>query len=247
MKMKYLNIFIAFCWLFYFGLQASYAQQFVRPENRTTREGNQLFKNGSFEESTQKYLESININKDNPYANFNMGAALYKMGKQDSALSYFNNAIQQTDNKILQSQAHHNAGNVHLGKKEYEKAIQSYKNALKAAPNNQDARYNLKYAQRFLQQQQEQQQQQQNQDKDQKKEDQEKDNQNKDEKDKQDNNKNEKDKEKEKQPAADQDQNNLSKEQAERMLNAIENKEKELQKKLNEQQGAPRKNNDKNW
>lgn len=247
MKMKYLNILIVFCWLFYFAIPTSYAQQFTRPENKTSREGNLLYKNGSFEESTQKYLESININKDNPYANFNMGAALYKMGKQDSALTYFNNAIQQTDNKILQSQAHYNAGNVHLGKKEYEKAIESYKNALKAAPNNQDARYNLKYAQRFLQQQQEQEQQQQNQDKDQKKEDQEKDNQNKDEKDKQDNNKNEKDKEKEKQSAADQDQNNLSKEQAERMLNAIENKEKELQKKLNEQQGAPRKNNDKNW
>lgn len=223
----------------------TWGQQFTRPENKIAREGNLLYKNGSFEDATKKYQESLQTNNQNAYSNYNMGTTLFKMGKADSALTYFNNAIHQTDNKTLKSKAFYNAGNVFLQKKEYAKAIEQYKNSLKVLPNNEDARYNLKYAQQLLQQQQQQQQQnQQNQDQQKEQKDEQKDEQKNN--NQQQNNDN-KDEQKDKQDQQAADQNNLSKEQAERMLNAIENKEKELQKKYNEQQNATRRNNEKNW
>ena len=109
--------------------------------------------------------------------------------------------------------------------KNYEDAIYGYKNALKINPKDEDTRYNLAYALKKLAEQQK------NQKKDDKKD--------KDKQDKKDENKekkeNKNDKEKEKQ---EEQQPQMSKEQAEKMLNALKNDEKKLQA-LRKKKGDP--------
>jgi hypothetical protein len=115
-----------------------------------------------------------------------------------------------------------------------QESIEAYKNSLKLKPENMEAKYNLAYAQDLLKKQQDQQKQQQQQNKDNK--DQNKDKEKKkDENKKQDQKQNNQDKQDNKQEQKQQDQQqqqSISKEDAERLLNAIANDEKNIQEKV---------------
>jgi len=163
---------------------------------------------------------------------------LYQQKKYDEAIQQFQKIADKTTDKELQSKAYHNLGNSFLESKKYEESIAAYKKSLRNKPIDDETRYNLSYAQKMLQKQQEQQKkdQEQNKDKD-KKDEQNKDkdkdkkddqNKDKDKKDEKSDEKKDKDEKKEEQPK----QNQLSKEDAQRMLDALNNKEKEVQEKL---------------
>jgi hypothetical protein len=102
-------------------------------------------------------------------------------------------------------------GNAQLKNKDYEQSVESFKKALKLDPKAEDSRYNLSYALQKLKQ--EKQQQQQKQQKQDKKQDQKQDQKQNQEKQK------------------DQKKQNLNREEAERMLDALNRDEKELRKK----------------
>ena len=111
--------------------------------------------------------------------------------------------------------AFHNLGNALMEEKQYEKSIEAYKQSLKSNPKDDETRYNLAVAQYMLRQQQKQQQQQQQQ-------------QNKDDKQKendqqQKNNDNQQQKQNEKQK--------MDRDQAEQILQAIEQDERDVQEK----------------
>ncbi|MDO8627759.1 MAG: tetratricopeptide repeat protein, partial [Candidatus Diapherotrites archaeon] len=117
------------------------------------------------------------------------------------------------------SKAYHNLGNSYLKQKEFEKSINAYKNALKKNMDDEETRYNLAYAQKMLKQQQEQQKQKQD------KKDQQKD---------KDKNKDKKEEKKKDDKQEQQQQKNISKEDAQRLLEALNNDEKKLRDKMNE-------------
>jgi Ca-activated chloride channel family protein len=134
------------------------------------------------------------------------------------------------ENKDKKSASLYNLGNSMLMANKLQESIEAYKNSLKLKPENQEAKYNLAYAQDLLrkqQEQQKQQQQQQNKDnKDQNKE------QNKKDQEKKDQQKQNNDKDQEQQQQQQQNQQSISKEDAERLLNAIANDEKNVQEKV---------------
>ncbi len=119
-------------------------------------------------------------------------------------------------------------------------SIEAYKNSLRLNPGNMQAKYNLAWAQDRLKEQEQQQQQQQNQqNQDQNKNQQNKD-QNEDKQDKQDDQKQNgnQDKQDQQQQQQNDQQQAMSKEDAERLLNAIANDEKEVQEKVKEAKAA---------
>lgn len=139
-----------------------------------------------------------------------------------------------------QSQAYYNMGTVLQGQKEYDKAMEAYKNALRMNPQNERARYNYVQCKRLLKQQQ-QQQKNQKQNKDQKDK-----NKNKDKNKKKDQNKQQNQKQKDQQKQ--QDQNQMSRQNAEQLLNAAMLKEQETQQRLKQAMRQPNKRKlDKNW
>lgn len=213
------------------------------------REGNDLFKNNAFEEATKKYQESMAKDVEPVESSYNIGNALYRQEKYKDAARYFNQAANKTEDKAVRSNAYHNLGNALLKEKKLEESVKAYKRSLLNNPQNEESRYNLAYAQKMLQQQQQQQKEQEKENKEdqenkdeekkdeQNKEDQNKDEGDKDEEKKEEEQKNEEEKEKEEKEKQEkqkqqQQEKQVSREDAERILEALNQKEKELQEKL---------------
>ena len=219
-----------------------YVTSSAQSERKLVRDGNQMYKDKKYSDAEVNYKKSLGVNKDSKPAQFNLGDAYYKQGKFDDACKQFE-AISGDKNldKSEQAQAFHNLGNSYLQSKKYNESIQAYKNALKLNPKDNDTRYNLAYAQSMLQQQQ-QQQQQQNKDQNKDQKDQKKDQQQQ-KQDKNDQKKEEQKKDEEKQA---QKRDKISKEDAEKILQSLNNDEKNTQKKLTKKD-ATKISIDKNW
>jgi tetratricopeptide (TPR) repeat protein len=210
-----------------FSLWAFAAQ--AQNANKLMREGLLAYKKGEYGIAMEKYNEAMKKNADRNLANYNMGAAYYKAGKPDSALMYWQSVATSEKDKNLQSKVWHNIGNSFAKQKQYDKAVDAYKRSLRLNPEDEDTRYNLAYCQRQMQQQQQQQQQQNQQQQNQEKQNEKKEENKNDKKDKQEN------------------KENMTREEAERLLNALDNKEKELhERKKDKREGKPV-NPEKDW
>lgn len=130
---------------------------FSEHPNVTLRHGNLDYKKGKYSEAIDKYNKVFRKNQDDPLLNYNLGTFLYRQGDYDTSAHFFENAIKFITDKKLKSKAYYNLGNAYMQKKQFDKAIQSYSDALKYNPDDDDARYNLTYALRNLKQQQQQQ------------------------------------------------------------------------------------------
>lgn len=210
-------------------------------ERKLIREGNKLYKEKKYSDAEVKYKKALELNKNSVPGNYNLGDAYYKQQKFDEASQQYQSLFSNKDlSEDQKAKAFHNLGNSMLEAKKYPESIEAFKNSLKLKPKDNDTRYNLAYAQSMLQQQQKQQQQQNKNDKDknkQNKDQQNKDQQNKDQKNKQDQNKEQQTKDQQKQDKDQQKQagekkQNISKEDAEKILQALNNDEKNTQKKL---------------
>jgi hypothetical protein len=243
-------------------------------------EGNQAYKNGDFNKSSSNYEKSLSKDEKNLAAFYNSGNASYMSGDFESARESFNSFISKTNNNDDKSKAHYNIGNSFLteyAKEAKEKgqapssdflknAIKEYQQSIRLNPKDKDARYNLSYAMKLLQNQEKQEQENKDQNKDQEdKEDQDnKDNKEQDNKEKKDQDQKDKDgKDKEKQDQEDKEKENKkqeekdkkqnpkpneTKEQAIKNLDAINNDEQKVLLKVNRKKGdQKKKSKTKDW
>ena len=192
-------------------------------EQKLVREGNKLYKEKKYDGAQKNYLDALGKKSDSYRGAFNLGDSYYKQGKYKEASEQFEMLTQRKSSNDTLSKVYHNLGNSYLKQKEFEKSINAYKNALKKNDADEDTRYNLAYSQKMLQQKQEQEK------KDKEKQDEDKKDKDKDKKD--DKNKDEKKNEKQKEQ---EKQQNISKEDAQRLLEAMNNDEKKLRDKMNE-------------
>lgn len=220
--------------------------------NELTKEGNTLYKDRKYNEAEVKYRKSIAAEKENKAAQYNLGNAFYQQSNFEGATKQYEQVIQRKDlSKEQKAQALHNLGNSLIQEKKYEESINAFKESLKLNPKDNDTRYNLAYAQSMLQKQQQQNQQknnQQNQKEDKKKQQdqqQGKDQQKKDQQQQQDKSASA-DKNKESKEQGKSGKQGISKEDAEKMLQSLNNDEKNLQKKLNKKESS-RIAIEKNW
>ncbi|MVN22637.1 tetratricopeptide repeat protein [Mucilaginibacter arboris] len=211
--------------------------------------GNQLYEQKKFKEAEADYRKAVEKKNENLTGNFNLGDALYKQKKFDHAAKNFTDIASTATNSSVKARAYHNLGNSMLETKKYEESIDAYKKSLLNNPKDDATRYNLAYAQEMLKKQQQQnkqnqhnnQQNQQNKDQnknnknDQDKKNQDKNNQGKNDQNKDPNqqNKDQDKKDQDKKDQQDQQQpNQISKDDAQRMLDALNNQEQGTQDKL---------------
>ena len=84
-------------------------------------------------------------------ASYNRGRALMESAEKGAeARQAFQKSLKGNDDTRMQSDAWHNIGNSLLMEQDPENAIEAYKSALRANPQNEAARYNLSYALRML-------------------------------------------------------------------------------------------------
>jgi Ca-activated chloride channel family protein len=205
-------------------------------EKKFIREGNGKYSNDKYPESEILYRKAIDKNKASADAGFNLGDALYKQKKYEDAGKQFLDNSTATSDPAKKSNSYYNLGNSLLNANKVEESIKAYINSLKLNPANSAAKYNLAYAQDLLKKQQ-----QQKQDQD-KKNDQDK----KDKDKKQDQEKNQQNQDKKQNSNPDQNkeqqqQQGISKEDAQRLLNAIANDEKNVQEKVKQAKAAKEK------
>lgn len=208
--------------------------------NKLIRKGNEQYKKQQYADAEASYKKALERNNKSIAGQYNLGNSLYEQKRYDAARQQYANTLKTEAGKEVKADANYNIGNTFMEDKKWEESIKSYKAALKANPADEQARYNLAYAQAMLKKQQNQQQgggnnkdkndkkDQKNQDKDKdKKDDQQKD------QDKKDQNKQDQQKDKEQQDK-EQQQNQpkpskLTQEEAKRLLQALAQQEKKLQ------------------
>ncbi|NRF40456.1 tetratricopeptide repeat protein [Pedobacter foliorum] len=220
---------------------------FAQKEKKYIHKGNQLYQEKKYAEAEASYRQSVDKSKASVEGNFNLGDALYKQKKFDNAVQKFTDIASSSNDKAVKAKAYHNLGNSLLESKKLEESIEAYKKSLMSNPKDDETRYNLAYAQEKLKQQQNKDKNKDKNKKDQDKKDKDKQDkdkdQNKDNKDQQNKDKDKQDKDKQDQDKKDQDKKDqqdgqqpqpdkLSKEDAERMLEALKNEEKNTQDKL---------------
>lgn len=239
----------------------------AKAENKTTRhernyitEGNKLYREERYADAEVAYRKALEENAMSEVAQFNLAASLLRQGSasgetQQEASGILQNLSRDAKNISIAEKAFYNLGNLAFNAQDYAKSIELYKNALRRNPDNDKARENLRLAQKHLQDQQNQNQdknqdQDQNKDnKDQDKQDQNKD-QNKDQKQNQDKDqdkdKNQQNKQPQPQDKNQQPQNQqnggISRQNAEKILKAMENEENATRARINAEKkknGAP--------
>jgi Ca-activated chloride channel family protein len=187
--------------------------------------GVDLYEKGKFPESEVNFKKGLRKELETFEGHFNLGSSLYKQERYDEALQAYQSAMSLTEDENLQSKVLHNIGNTLLKSQKIKESIGAYAEALKRNPNDVETKYNLSYALNMMQNQQ---QQQQNQDKNQdqnKDQQQDQQQQNQEQKDQKQN----KDQQQQQKP---QPKDEISKEEAERILQALKKDEAELQKEL---------------
>jgi len=240
-------------------LLLSYLLGVSQEDRNYIRKGNNLYEKEDFVGAEENYLKALEKNNQSAKAEFNLGDAYYKQKKFAEAAQQFQKIAEKSTDKEMKASAYHNLGNSLLQAEKYQESVNAYKQSLKLNPTDNETRYNLAYAKKMLQQQQEQENKDKDKDKDKqddKKDQDKKDDQNKDkDKDKNDEKKDqenkdksdekkdgEKDKEQQPQP------NQLSKQQAQQMLDALNNQEKKVQAKLKKKKENGQKLNiEKDW
>ena len=224
---------------------------------RYLNDGNKLYGQQRFKEATADYAKAVAKNPTYAPGLFNLGNSLYQEKKFDSSRKIMEATAKMTNDKGSKAAANYNIGNTYMSQQKWEDAINAYKHTLRNNPQDGDAKYNLSYAEQMLKKQPDQDKKDKKdkdkQDKDKDKKDKDKDKKDKD-KDKKDQNKDQdkdkKDKDKP-DPQGDKDDKNkddqhpqgqpskLSQQQAEQLLNALQQEEKKLQDKMKKEKGVP--------
>jgi len=202
---------------------------FAQQEKNYVKKGNDLYQQKKYKEAADNYNKAVEKKSGSLEGQFNLGDAFYKQKQFDKASEQFNKIAESSNNKAVAAGAYHNLGNTLLENKKLEESIAAYKKSLLNNPKDEETRYNLAYAQEQLKKQQQQDKNNKNQNKDNKQNQDKKDQQKKDDKDQ------DKDKKNGDQQKKDQQQpqpDKLSKEDAQRMLDALNNDEKQTQDKL---------------
>jgi len=205
----------------------------AQADRKFIRQGNREYEKEKYSESEISYRRAIDKNKSSADAVFNSGDALYRQKKFEDAGKQFIESHSMNEKKDKKSASMYNLGNSLLMAEKLKESIDAYKNSLKLNPGNMEAKYNLAYAQDMLRKQEEQQQQQQqNKDnQDQNKDQDKKEDKNKDQQQQQQDQQNQ-DENKQQDQKQQQQEQAMSKEDAERLLNAIANDEKNVQEKV---------------
>jgi Ca-activated chloride channel family protein len=199
---------------------------YSQPEQKFIRRGNKEYIDKKYNDAEVNYRKALEKNSNSRKAEYNLSNTLYKQEKYEAAATkYFNLSQQEKDRNEL-SRYYYNMGNSMFKANKLNESIDAYKNALRNNPSDDDARHNLQYALRMKNMQNQQQQQQQN---------------NKDQQDKQD--KKDQQQNQQQNPQQEQQKNQqqeqkgqISKEDAERLLQALENDEKKVLQKVKEKQ-----------
>ncbi len=235
----------------------------AQPDRSDVRKGNRDFRKEDWKEAEIDYRKALVKDSTSLAANYNLANTLYKMGDYGQAAKGYSALKDVAPASDIASDWYYNTGNASAQTKDWQAAVEAYRQSLLLNPGDMDAKENYIYAKKMLQNQQQNQNQDQNKDQNQdqnKDQNQDQNNQNQDQNNQnQDQNKDQnQDQNKDQNQNNNQDQNQqgqnsqqpkITPQAAQQMLQAIQAKEKETQEKVKKEKAEALKSRqkEKNW
>ncbi|MFN3907663.1 MAG: tetratricopeptide repeat protein [Flavobacterium sp.] len=220
-------------WIFLLFGYFLLGQETKKVVDKNLPKANKSYQQKKYAEAEKNYRISSYVDVNGAIPEYNMGNAIYRQKYPAESLENFTKSIQKAKTKEEKHQIYHNMGNAMMQIKDYQNAVEAFKNALRNNPNDEETRYNYALAKLYLKNNPPPPQDNQNQD--QQNEQNQQNQQNKD-------NKSDQNKEQDKQDKGDNDQNkndspnpkqDQQKQQLENLLEAVNNEEKKTQEKVN--------------
>ena len=202
------------------------------------RSGNKLYNDSLFIKAEVDYRKALDINPKSTDAMFNLANALLMQQKANEAMEQYQSVSKIEKDKDKLAQIYHNMGVIMQSSKQYVQCIEAYKESLRNNPKDDETRYNLALAQKLLKDQEQQNQNQDQQEQQQQEQQQDQQEQNKDQQEQNQN---------QQQQQQQQNQNEMSKENAQQLLNAVMQDEKNVQDKVKKQIQIQGKKLEKDW
>jgi tetratricopeptide (TPR) repeat protein len=224
------------------------------------RDGDKSYTQGQYNEAEEHYRKSL---AEDPKMKgyFNLGNSLFQQQRYEEAREQYDKAIARTDDPIVQGKAYYNKGNSFFSEQKLNESVEMYKQALRKNPEDKQALQNLLLTKQLIREQQKQQQQQSQQDQNKQKDQEQQDQKQKQDQEKQ-NEQDERDNdEKQEQQQEDQQQQEMpvdstgadslqnrqiTKEELMKLMKAIEEEDKAIQKKLRRGSGKKTRS-EKDW
>ena len=203
------------------------------------RKGNSQFRKGEYSEADISYRKGLLKDTSSVGAKYNLANNLYRQENYDEAAKMLD-GIENPD-----AQASFNRGDVAIAKEDWKTAVDSFKECLLQNPGDLEAKENYIYARNKLMEQQQNQDQNQDQSQDQNQDQ----NQDRQQDQNQDRQPQDQDKNEDNQQQQQQQQQELSPQQAQQLLQAIQEKEKQTQEKVDAEkaQALKSRQKEKNW
>lgn len=130
-------------------LSAGAAAAFAQPGREKVNQGNKLYEKEQYDEAMNKYRDAAIESPASPIIGYNIGAVHYKKQKFDEALQHFEKAT-GVRNPDVQSMAYYNLGNALFRSGKIVESIGAYKRALELNTLDEDAKFNLEFARAIL-------------------------------------------------------------------------------------------------
>lgn len=151
-RMKYLLIILAVM-ISFSGVSQSHKIELNK--------GNSFYEQEQYNNALFHYDSAMNIESNYYLAYYNSGNANYSIAQIsndslkanyfDKAVSFFSSSISDAKTKQEKANSFYNSGNARLEQNKLKESIESYKDALRNNPQDEEARYNLSYAMLKLQ------------------------------------------------------------------------------------------------
>lgn len=240
--MKTITIFVAMLAVITANTQHVSAKTYKAERNYIT-EGNKAFRDSNYVEAFALFEKALEANPASDAALYNQAVTLTHLVSEENkgtandprvkAVEIFETVARTSPDSSLVEKSYYNMGNMAFRDGDYGKAIDNYKNALRRNPDNLKTRQNLRIAQ--LQQQQQQNQ-----------------NQNQDQNQDQQQQQQQQDQQQQQQQQEQQEQQQQEQpmtQNAEQILQSVQNKENSTRKKVQEQENKAggRATTDKPW
>ncbi len=107
--------------------------------------GNEYFQQQQYAEAENEYRKALEVDGNNAKAQYNLAATLVQQDKLTDAQNIYSRLV-ELDDGAIRSSAFYNQGVIHTRQKKLQESIDSYKNALRINPADQEARDNLQKA-----------------------------------------------------------------------------------------------------
>lgn len=229
------------------------------------RKGNRQFKKGEYAQADISYRKGLMQDTSSVAAKYNLANNLYRQENYDEAAKILGSGAQNAANENFGADYYFNQGDVAIARQDWQGAVEALTKSLIIAPDDLKAKENYIYARnKLIEQQQQQQDQNQDQDQnqnqdqnrqDQNKQDQNNQDQNQDGQQNQDQNQQNQDQQNQNQDQDKQQQEQqqqevqLTPQQAQQLLQAIQDKEKQTQEKVDERKALLNRSRqkEKNW